>query len=172
MDFVFWKVTFGDIVSILTLLVTVWIAKTVQESLTKSRYIREHFIKDTIRLKEDYISFINDIYKGKLAAKEIKDWLKFMSLSVKSLEGFVSAYYDIPKGKLIELHSEFQQFITAEDDFNNQFKEEVVSFSTETKSQFLKRQSHISDAFTRIIIEINSAKELRKKKSISLADVE
>lgn len=83
MDFVFWKVTFGDIVSILTLLVTVWIAKTVQESLTKSRYIREHFIKDTIRLKEDYISFINDIYKGKLAAKEIKDWLKFMSLNVQ-----------------------------------------------------------------------------------------
>lgn len=162
--FVFWKVTVSDLISIVTLAVTIWIAIKVQSSLTKSRYIREYFIKDAVRYKEDYISFINILYTEGTSAKEIKDWLKFMSLSVKSLEHFISGCYNIPKGKLTNLHAEFQQFITAEDDFNSQYQNERVIFSSDVKAKLLKHQSEISNAFTQMVIEVNSAKEYNKKK--------
>lgn len=162
--FVFWKVTVADLISIVTLGVTIWIAIKVQSSLTKSRYIREYFIKDAVRYKEDYLTFINILYTDGASAKEIKDWLKFMSLTVTSFEHFITGCYDIPKGKLLNLHAEFQQFITAEDDFNNQYKNDKVIFSAEVKTKLLKHQKDISNAFMQMVIEINSAKEYNKKK--------
>lgn len=162
--FVFWKVTVGDLISIITLGVTIWIAIKVQASLTKSRYIREYFIKNIVQYKDDYICFIKKLYNGEVSAKEIKDWLKFMSLNIKSLERFVSGCYDIPKGIFKNSHAEFQQFLTAEEDFNNQYQKDVVTFSSEVKSKLLKYQSEMSEAFNQMVIEINSAKEFNKYK--------
>ena len=87
-----------------------------------------------------------------------------MSLTVTSFEHFITGCYDIPKGKLLNLHAEFQQFITAEDDFNNQYKNDKVIFSPEVKTKLLKHQKDISNAFMQMVIEINSAKEYNKKR--------
>lgn len=169
-SFIFWKVTFGDLISILTLIVTVWIAYTVQTNLTKSRFIREHFIENTARIHDNYISFFNKLYNGTLTAKEIKDWLKSMSLRVKSLEAFIAGYYKISGGRLSELHAGFQQFITAEDEFNNQYNSDAVVFSSDVKAKLLKYQGDLSDGFTHRIIEINSAKERQRRKIRSFLD--
>lgn len=167
-QFIFWKVTVSDIISLSGLIVTIWIAKTVKINLTKSRFIREHFIHETSQLRDEYRRLFSQLYSGKLSAKVIKDRLKVLTLRIKSLEMFVHIYYKIQGDKLGDAHAKFQQFITAEDDFNNQYSKKTVNFSSEVKTKIFKYQKDISDAITHRIIDINSSKSNSKHKILQL----
>ena len=170
MDFIFWKVTFGDCIALISLAVTIWIAIIVQGNLTQSRYIREHFIKEITQIRDDYRGLFAQLYTNQLSAKDIKNRLKILSIRLQSIEAFIEAYYQIDSEKIYNIHSEFQKFLTSEDEFNCQFSNEYIIFSNQTQTKIQKHQGNITHAITKRIIDINSSKEknrFRRKKSIS-----
>ena len=54
--------------------------------------------------------------------------------------------------------SKIQMDITGSDDFNNQFKENVVKFSAAEKNNVLESRSKLLTEFSKAIIDINKAK--------------
>lgn len=161
----------GDIISIADIIITstigIWIACLVQNNITKNRYLKEYYISELKDIGECYKLFIKELYEGVLAAKDIKDWLKIMSVRIMSFNDSVHKSYQIKDSLLLDRHSDMQQFITGSDEFNENYKENVVIFEGGTKNEILKKHSELNTVVMQRVIDINNAKK-RKKKTIQL----
>lgn len=161
MDYLCCQLTTSDIISICDIAITsilgLWIAIGVQRSLTKNRYLREYFISELNNIRDEYKLFFNDIYEDKLNAKSIKDRLKVMSIRIVSFDNNIHQIYKLDACLLKDEHADIQQYITGEDEFNQQYANDTISFSSTVKSEILKRQSQLVNSITRRVIDINSA---------------
>ena len=156
-SFIFWKITVSDILQFVGLIVTVWIAIVVQRNLTKNRYLKDYFINEIKDLRNEYRILFADIQSSKLNSETIKVRVKIISLRIKTIEDYSTRYFFIESSNLKLLHSEFQQFITGTDDFNNQYKESTIKFSDMTITKILEYQKDIVDELTLCVININNA---------------
>lgn len=156
-SFIFWKVTVSDILQFVGLIVTMWIAIVVQKKLTKNCYLKDYFINEIKDLRNEYRILFADIQSSKLNSKTIKDRVKIISLRIKTIEDYSTRYFSIESSNLKLLHSEFQQFITGTDDFNNQYKKITITFSDMTITKILEYQKDIVDELTLCVININNA---------------
>lgn len=75
-EFVFWKVTIGDIIAFLSLLITIYIAWVVQQTLTRNRYLREYFITELKILRDDYSLFLKIFIKVNFQQEALLTGLK------------------------------------------------------------------------------------------------
>ena len=148
-----------DIIGIITTsVIGIWIGTGVQKSLTKKRYLRDYFIGELSAIREEYRSLFSDIIFEKLDSKTIKDRLKIMSARINSFDKYISTTFKIDDNELKNEHANFQQFITGEDEFNQQYNNDKVRFSSPIKTEILKRQNIFSDVITQCVIDINNAK--------------
>ncbi|WCF99841.1 hypothetical protein [Porphyromonas gingivalis] len=162
----------SDWIAVVEIIVTsaigIWVAITVQNNLTKSRYLKEYFINEVKDIRDLYKSFINRLYKSEISAIDIKDWFKVMSERTQNLDKFLGEEYcKFDSFLIVSKHAEIQQTITSMDEFNENYKEPTISFANSSKKEILKLHSELSCVLTQRIIDINSAKKRkRKKKSI------
>lgn len=158
----------SDVISIVDIIISagigVWIATGVQKNLTKKRYLRDHFIQEINSIRQEYKDLFSEIIFEKMNAKTIKDRLKIMSARISSFDKFVHQEFKISDSLIKNEHAEFQQFITGNDEFNDQYQSDVVKFSSSTKMDVLKWQGRFADAFTKRIIDVNNAKYKHNRK--------
>lgn len=154
----------GVVDIIVTSLIGIWIAVIVQHNLTKNRFLKEHFINEIKDIRDLYKSFVNELYKNKISAIDIKDWLKIMSERVKNMELFLHDNYKIDNSLIITKHAEVQQKITNMEEYNENYKEPTIRFSDSSKNDILKLHSELSCVLTQRVIDINSAKKRRRRK--------
>lgn len=166
---VFGVLQISDIIGIADIIITsalgIWIAVVVQNNLTKSRYLKEYFIREVQDIRDLYKSFINQIYKSKISATDIKDWFKVMSERTQNLDKFLHENYKIDNSLIVSKHAEIQQRITSMDEFNDNYRAQTVKFTNSSKNEILKLHSELSCILTQRIIDINSAKKRCKKKN-------
>lgn len=159
------SLTSGDVIAICDIAITsaigVWIACLVQNNITKNRYLKEYYINEIKDIGECYKLFIKELYGNKLAAKDIKEWMKIMSGRITTLNRFVHQSYHIQDSLLLNKHADIQQFITDTDEFNENYNAEVVTFGGSTKNDVLKKHCEVNDVVMQRVIDINNAK--RKK---------
>ena len=119
-----------------------------QYRLTKNRYLREYFISELNNIRDEYKLFFSDIYESRLNAKSIKDRLKVMNVRIDSFERSIHSIYKLDNFsiQIKKVHIEIQQYITGEDEFNQQYKNDAVSFSSAIKSDILRKQSELVEA--------------------------
>lgn len=157
-----------DIANILiTSVIGIWIGTIVQNNLTKGRYLKEYFINEIKDIRDLYKIFVNQLYTNSTSAVYTKDWFKIMSERIKNLDNLIKTNFKIDKIDLTSKHAEIQQNITAMDEFNEDYKKEVIKFSNQSKNEILKLHTELSYKLTEMVIEINSAKKRRKKKNKS-----
>lgn len=154
----------GVVDIIVTSAIGVWIAVSVQNNLTKSRYLKEHFINEVKDIRDLYKSFVNQLYKNKISAINIKDWFKVMSERIQNLDKFLCKEYQNCNTSIVSKHAEIQQKITSMDEFNENYKEPAITFTNSSQNEILKLHSELSCALTQSVIDINSAKKRRKRK--------
>lgn len=164
---IFLGLPISDWISILNILVTsiigIWIAIAVQNNLTKSRYLKEYFINEVKEIRDLYKQFVNQIYKSKVSAKDIKEWFKIMSERTQNFDKFIREKYKIENSLILTKHAEIQKVITSMDDFNEQFKDDTVEFSNSSKNDILRLHSELSCVLTQRVIDINSTKSRWRK---------
>ncbi len=162
MDTQLTSINTSDVINIIGIVITsvigIWIGTGVQKSLTKKRYLRDYFIGELSAIREEYRLLFSDIIFEKIDSKTIKDRLKIMSARISSFDKYLNTTFNIEDNQLKNEHSNFQQFITGEDEFNQQYNNEIVRFSSSIKTEILKRQSIFSDVITQCTIDINNAK--------------
>jgi len=156
-QFVFWKVTVADILQLLSLCTTIWIAIIVQRNLTKKRFLKEYFIGEIKNIREDYKLLHNDLITNSLSSREIINRFKSLSGRIKTIDETVKQYYDCSSSVLKDAHSDFQQYITGLEEFNSQFKNEHVIFSQEARSKIFEHQGLIIAAIIHKVIEVNDS---------------
>ena len=153
-------------ISILDIIVTsiigIWIVIAVQNNLTKSRYIKEYFINEVKDIRDLYKQFINQLYKNKISAVDIRDWFKIMSERTRNLDVFLHEKYNINNSLIVTKHAEIQQKITSMNEFNEHYSNPTVNFSNSSKNDILRLHSELSCVLTQRIIDINSAKKRLK----------
>lgn len=176
MDSLCCQLATSDIISICDIVITsilgIWIAIGVQRSLTKNRYLREYFISELNNIRDEYKQFFSDIYESRLNAKSIKDRLKVINVRIDSFERSIYSIYKLDDSsiQIKKVHIEIQQYITGEDEFNQQYKNDVVSFSSAIKSDILRKQSELVEAITHSVIAINSAHRRFRKSKVGRAN--
>jgi hypothetical protein len=158
----------GDIISIADIVITtaigIWIACLVQNNITKNRYLKEYYICELKDIGECYKSFIKDLYAGSIAAKDIKDWFKIMSVRIKAFDDFVHTSYKIENSLLLDKHSDIQQFVTGADEFNENYKKKTVPLEGNTKNDILKKHYELNNVIMQRVVDINGAKKNKLKK--------
>ncbi|MDR0606245.1 MAG: hypothetical protein LBG80_18355 [Bacteroidales bacterium] len=141
-----------------TSVIGIWIAISVQNNLTKSRYLKEYFINEVKDIRDLYKSFINHLYNGDKCAKDIKDWFKIMSERTQNLNKFLQSKYKINDSLIVQKHAEIQQKVTSMDEFNENYKASSVHFTNLSKNEILKLHSELSCVLIQRVIDINKAK--------------
>ena len=119
--------------------------------------LEDYFINEIKDLRNEYRILFADIQSSKLNSETIKVRVKIISLRIKTIEDYITRYFSIESSNLKLLHSEFQQFITGTDDFNNQYKKSTINFSDMTITKILEYQKDIVDELTLCVININNA---------------
>lgn len=155
--YIYWKITVSDVIQIVGLLITIWIAIIVQRNLTKNRYLKDYFINELRNVREEYKLFFSELYSSKLNSKDIKNRLKILSMRLRSIDAYIDKNFTTKSSRLVDVHSEFQQYITGEDEFNSQFKAKSIVFSESVKTQILSFQGNIVDSLTQRVVDVNNA---------------
>lgn len=156
-EFVFWKVTIGDIIAFLSLLITIYIAWVVQQTLTRNRYLREYFITELKILRDDYSLFFKDLYQGQFSARSIIDRLKVFSIRVTQLDKHLQSCFKLKPNHFSTQMFEIQSYITSCDEFNSNYRANNIHLKGRTWSEIYKKRSDIINEMTNLIIEINKA---------------
>lgn len=143
---------------VITAIIGVWIAEGVQNNVNKSRALRDFFIQELTALQQDYRDFANAIFSSQLSANEIKVRFKSFATRITALDDYIHKKFEI-KGSLVkDAHFKLRQELTEHEEFNEQFKNDVVSFSSTTKASFQSLHLELTKAITERIINVNESR--------------
>jgi hypothetical protein len=147
---------------IATSAIGIWIAITVQNNITKSRYLKEYFISEVEEIRDLYKSFFSQLYSNKRSAPNVKEWFKIMSERILNLDKFVHENYLIDNSLIVSKHAEIQKTITGMDEFNNDYKMPTIQFTALSKIDMIRLHSELSRILIQRVIDINNAKKRKK----------
>ena len=126
----------SDWISVCNLIVTsfigIWLALIVQKNFTINRAIKDYYIQEVKDVRKLYVDFLNNVYKGKISAKNIKEWFKIVSNRINCV---------------------------GTDDFNNGYRNDKLIFRETTKNDILVYHTKLLECFTDVVVKINRAKK-------------
>ena len=152
----------SDIISIVDIVVSVgigiWIATAITKSQTKERFLKEYFTNEINGIKDDCKAFFDEICYDKKSASNIKIGFKLLSMRVTALETNLKSTFKKVDCNLSHHLNIIQLEITGCDDFNNQYKEQSVSFSPDQKNTILDSRHKLLTEFSKSVVVINKAR--------------
>ena len=152
----------SDIIAIVNIFVSaglgIWIATAINNGHTKERFLKDYFTNELNSIKIDCKLFFDEVCYDKKSATDIKIGFKLLSMRISAFENNLELAFKNTQKTLSNSLSKIQMDITGSDDFNNQFKENVVKFSAAEKNNVLESRSKLLTEFSKAIIDINKAK--------------
>lgn len=150
----------SDWIAIINILVTsiigVWIGLVVQKNLTTNRAVKDYFINEMNAINSSYMAFICKLYKCKLSARSIQEWLKVMNIRIEVAENAIKTHLKV-NPQILDNHVTLKQFITSLEEFNNGYKDPFIILSTRSKQKILEQNRSLKNAFANVIVDINKA---------------
>lgn len=147
-----------DIIAIIVnVILTIWIVIVLQNRSNNKRILKDHYINEIKELKNDYKSFLTNLYNCKVSPKNIIPWFKLMNIKVTDIMEEINWIYKIDKDKLNPYQNELRDLLTDNEDFNNQFNNEKLYLSTISKNSLIKFQQDRNKLFNQIILKINNS---------------
>lgn len=158
----------SDVISIIDIAVSagvgIWVATAIAKGQTKERFLKDYFTNELLSIKEECKKFFDDICYDKVSANDIKTGFKIISMRAKAYEDNLNEVF---KESVTNIHpciTRIQVEITNSDEFNEQFKKEIIKFGAAQKARILEQRSSLLDAFSKAVIIINKATIRRVKK--------
>ena len=148
--------TLADI--IITAVVGIWIATTIQTNFAKTRALKDYFISELTVLQSDYRDFVSKIWNSELDAKSIKDTFKILSARIDTLNDLMHKTFKINNAIIKDAHVKFQQELTGVEELGEQYNERFVTLLNTTKTMLMPLHNKIIEAITERVIDINKSK--------------
>lgn len=135
---------------------TIWIVIKIQNNLTNKRVLKDHFITEIKEIRAEYKIFFNNLYSNNITAKSIIPWFKLMNIKVNDIMELMNKKYKINKDTLSPYQNELRELVTNNKDFEKEYQSEFpITFSENSKSEFIKFEQNYNSRFNKLIIEIN-----------------
>lgn len=151
----------GDWIALLGVIINsalaYWIVRTIQYKLTNKRVLKDHFINEIKDIRNDYKTFLNNLYSNSTQPQRVIPWFKLMNIKINDLMTHINTKYKIDKNKLKPYQIELPDLITNNEDFITQFNSDKVTLTESSRTQLIKFQQLHNQLFNEIIIEINDA---------------
>lgn len=147
-----------NIVSIIVnIILTIWIITRIQNKSNNKRLLKDHYINEIKEIKNDYKILLSNLYNCKVSPKTVIPWFKLMNIKVNDIMDEINCNYSINKNFLNSYQNELRDLLTDNEDFNNQFNDEKLIFSVNSKNSIIKFQQEYNKLFNQIILKINNS---------------
>ena len=147
-----------DIIAIIVnVLLTIWIVFVFQDRSNNKRILKDLYINEIKELKNDYKIYLTNLYNCKVSPKNIIPWFKLMNIKVTDIMEEINCIYKIDKNILYPYQNELRDLLTDNEDFNNQFNDEKLNLSSNSKNSLIKFQQEKNKLFNQIILKINNS---------------
>jgi len=147
---------------IITIVIAVWIGIFIQRNFTTVRAVKEYFISENQEIRNNYNNFLEGIYTGDAKPSEVQEWFKIMTMRIDIYEDFLKKEFHVHP-KMSKQHNKIKYLITGSDELNEQYRSESFSLLTPTKTDLHKIHRDFTIAQTRLVVEINKAKNNKRK---------
>ena len=158
----------SDIIAIADIAVSVgmgiWIATAITSGHTKERFLKDYFTDELNGIKGECKAFFDEICYDKKSAQDIKIGFKILSMRISAFESNLGEAFVKTSTSLPSLIQKLQLSITDADEYNDQYKNKVIRFSSGIKNAILEQRATLLSEFSAAVIIINKATIKRKPK--------
>lgn len=156
----------SDVIAILDIIITiviaVWIGVFIQRNFTTVRAVKEYFISENQEIRNNYNTFLDGLYTGNAKANQVQEWFKIMTMRIDIYEDFLKKEFSVHP-KMSKHHTRIKILITGSDELNENYKSDSFTLLTPTKMDLHKIHKDFTIAQTKLVVEINKAKNNRGK---------
>lgn len=152
------------LVSILEILVTVyvaiWIVQSVQKKLDSEKSLNDFFSAEVIQLRNDLRLFLDSIIRGELKASQIKRKHYLLHVRIKDLLSVLNEKYNLSTKILSAYQQNLMKIIEADENYEENFsKNKLVKLNENTVNKLLSLRSDNNHLFNEILLGIYDTNE-------------
>ena len=135
----------------------IWIATAITSGHTKERFLKDYFTNELNSIKEECKAFFDDICYDKKSGQDIKIAFKILSMRSSAFESNLGDAFKKTSTALPAIIQRIQLEITGADEYNNQYKNKAIKFSSGMKNTILEKRADLLNEFSKAVIVINKA---------------
>lgn len=144
--------------------VAIWLAVTIEKSVTAERILKDILIKQIDDISQKHTDFFNKLLDGNVEPKKILSWFQMFNIEAMSLMDKIRTMYPISEKYLYPYQYDFREIITNDKSFEEQFNKMKLEPSTSLKNQLYRFKKENHHLFLDLICEVNTAKRKRVRK--------
>lgn len=135
--------------------IAVWVVSTLQKELDNDRFLKEHFGKEVISIRDEYRDLIDRINAGSLKPKTIKTNISRLSASISMLMPLISNQFGIDRKSLNKGVLDLGKLIEDNDEFSLSYREDKLFKPSDELSKDISRLEQENDRrYNELLISI------------------
>jgi hypothetical protein len=153
------KLSITDIINIISILMDssliIYISYKFQKSINNKRTLKDILILEIKEIRQQHDEFYKSLLKGTQNAKDIKQWLKLMTIKINSISPFLKEY-KIDNMCFNPYTVELREIITESDDFQRGYNYKMITFDNDFKKEIFNFHNKNNKVFLEVILKINN----------------
>ena len=152
----------SDFLAILDIVVTVLIGFVITHVVSvrdsRTRAIKDYYIKELASIKSEIDVFYSKLFKGELEAREIIGWHSGIRNRVENFDNAVRKAFKIYEANIGQELFRNHKIITNKDDFNANFNKGKIVFKPSSKISIGKNQKELYMLIERTLYDVNNVR--------------
>jgi hypothetical protein len=150
---------FGSLfVSAVGVLVTLWLVTVVQNGINNRRLIKDHFIKEVLEIRKDYLDLLRKLEEGEVSPKQVPYLFQQINIRVVDLMPILQREFNLVKDNISDYHVKVLGRVTEIREYTRKFKGNGKVFrEAESKEQLQEIHGSSIGVFNSLIMQINDS---------------
>lgn len=146
------------VVSIAGVLVTCWLAVSVQSGFNNRRILKDHFIREILEIRQEYLDLLRRLQVGDVFAKEVTFLFQQINIRVEDLMPILVEQFKLTQN-FRDYHINILSTVTEIPEYTTKFRGNGKVFLRKDSKEILQ-SAHANNmgVFTKVIIEINDSR--------------
>lgn len=141
---------------VVNVVLTIGIVRTIQNKVNNRRVLKDYLIKEVVEIRDDYNSFLKELFDGKVLSHDVAPFFKLMNIRANDIMAILTKKYKVNEKELKPFVYNLPNIITNAPEFNAGFRSNsAVACATNTRLRLINFQQSHNKIFNSIIIEIN-----------------
>lgn len=139
-------------------IVTLWLAISVQSGFNNRRILKDHFIREVLEIRSDYLDLLRKLQSGEVPAKDVTYYFQQINIRVEALMPLLQAQFALD-ASIRDYHLDLLSGATELAEYAGKFKRNLKVFkSRESRESLQASHARSVKIFTELIVQINDAK--------------
>lgn len=157
------SIDLSDFLSIIdiciTLLIGYFLSHWMSVRDSRTRALKDFYIEQLIKIKNETDSFFNDVFAGKLNSREISDWYGKHQNECFCFDEGLRMALPINKKNINDVVNDIHETITGSDYFNDHFKDDKYQLNNKEYLEILSLRQKVNTSFNEYLVQINNCRQ-------------